>query len=106
MEVARADNVARVPNAAVRFRGSAQHPRVWILEDGQPRSVAVQPGITNGTVTAIAGSSIPDGAQVITGQTGGTTTSSNSGSPLLPFGGRRGSSGRGANANRGQGAGR
>ena len=103
MEVGRADDVERVPNAALRFRGSAQHPRVWVLQDGQPHPIAVQPGVSNGTVTAITGAALPEGAQVITGQTGGTTTArGSSGSPLLPFGGRRG----GGNANRGQGAGR
>ena len=106
MEVARADDVQRVPNAALRFRGSTQHPRIWVLQDGKPRPIAVQPGISNGTVTAVVGGDIPEGAQVVTGQAGGGTTArGNTGSPLLPFGGRRGG-GAGANANRGQGAGR
>ena len=106
MEVARAEDVVRVPNAALRFRGSAQHPRVWVLQDGEPRPIAVQPGVTDGTMTAVADGALPQGAQVVTGQTGGTTaTRGTTGSPLLPFGGRRGGGG-GANANRGQGAGR
>jgi HlyD family secretion protein len=109
INVASAENVLRVPTAALRFRGSAQHPRVWVLQNGQPRPVAVEPGITSGALTAIVGEPVPEGSEVITAQTNGQTTT-RSGSPLLPFGGRRGGGARqgtgGAAASRGQGTGR
>jgi HlyD family secretion protein len=112
VEVARADNVLRVPNAGLRFRGSAQRPRVWVLQNGEVKPVPVQPGISDGATTAVPEGTVAEGAQVVTGQTGGSTARGAGGSPLLPFGGRRpgGAGGRqgtgGAAASRGQGAGR
>jgi HlyD family secretion protein len=105
VEVARADNVLRVPNAALRFRGSTQHPRVWVMQDDTVKPVPVQPGVSDAATPAIPEGTIAEGAQVVTGQTGGAAARSASGSPLLPF--RRGGARQGgAAASRGQGAGR
>src|SRR6185503_6958992 len=76
VEVARADDVERVPNAAFRFRaganGNRQAPdgeaRLWLLQEGQPHPMRVRTGISDGTMTAILDDALPDGAQVITGQ--------------------------------------
>jgi HlyD family secretion protein len=117
VEVARADNVERVPNAALRFRpggnGNRQarqgEARVWVLQDGQPHPVRVSTGISDGTVTAVLGDAIPEGAQVITAQRSQTAARATTSSPLLPFGGRRGGgaggAARGALGNGGQGQG-
>lgn len=128
VEVARADNVLRVPNSALRFRpaGAVASPqatarptgtsgrapgaqtggshaenvaRVFVLQDGQLQPVRVETGISDGTTTAIVQGQLAEGASVVTGVANpGTAGSQTSGSPLLPFGGR----GRfGGNANRG-----
>jgi len=77
--------------------------------------VPVETGLSDGSMTALVGDPIPEGAHVITGQSGGSPTTARSGSPLLPFGGRRGGGagsggGRAVNtppaASRGQGTGR
>ena len=112
VQIARADDVLRVPNAALRFRPATdgttgeprkerasdsgvpaqpreRRPRVWVSENGQLRPVVVEVGISDGTMTAI---------------TGGTETAQSDWRhatrcraavdlPLLPFGGR----GRGGN---------
>jgi len=118
IEIARADNVLRVPNAALRFRPTAEmfaalgepapdragsfpsgtaaasDPRlrqrppgavVWTLTDGRLRRVTVEPGITDGTITAVAGGNLQEGITVVTG-TGAPAAPSGgrSGSPLLP----------------------
>jgi HlyD family secretion protein len=56
VEVARADHVERVPNAALRFRAGANgNPQagqgeggVWVLQEGQTRLTRVKTGITDG----------------------------------------------------------
>jgi HlyD family secretion protein len=124
VEIARADAVLHVPNAALRFRpadgaagearqasaesapGAApspnaqpreRRPRVWVLESGQLKAVAVQVGISDGTTTAITGGELAENAQVVTGLTAQASGAQPSTSPLLPFGGRgRGGNNRGA----------
>ena len=80
VEIERADNVLRVPNAALRFRPAQvtrrvrktapratqpqaaqaaarepgmRGPSVWVLRDGQLLPVRVRPAVSDGTVTAI-----------------------------------------------------
>ena len=96
IEIARADDVLRVPNAALRFRPTAEtftalgqqapEPRaagsqpargartsasprtaVWVFAEGRLRRVPVEAGITDGTATAILGGEIAEGALVATG---------------------------------------
>ena len=108
IEIARADDVLRVPNAALRFRptaevftalgqqapepraaggsGAARGAGVWVFADGRLTRVRVQPGINDGTTTAVAAGELEEGAQVVTAlaaQTGATATQ-RSGSPLIP----------------------
>ena len=91
VEVARADDVIRVPNAALRFRASKDGgARVWTLQDGQIRPVRVQTGISDGTTTAITSGELAEGSQIVTGLASASAgTAPASSSPLLPFGGRR-----------------
>ncbi len=110
IEIARADRVLRVPNAALRFRPAAEQaagteraastgpnnperqPRradvrrqaVWLLGDDGLDRVAVQTGISDGTLTAITGGDLREGARVVTGVAAGTTAARSSGSPLIP----------------------
>ncbi|HEV8432587.1 MAG TPA: efflux RND transporter periplasmic adaptor subunit, partial [Thermoanaerobaculia bacterium] len=107
-----AENVIRVPNAALRFRpattatptavSSAQkHQRhggtVYVLDaKGQPQAMKVQTGITDGTMTAVTGTGITDGTKVITG-TVGSQQQQQTASKATPFqSGQQQSGGRGA----------
>lgn len=112
IEVARAEDVLRVPNAALRYRpdeatlqafghqapageqkGDAQ---VWVLgADGSLRAVPVELGVNDGTTTAVTGGGLRDGMRVVTGTApaGAVTSTSNSGSPFMPQRPRRSGSG-------------
>jgi HlyD family secretion protein len=86
-EVARADDVLIVPNAALRFdpvaasaavdwnrpgRGRPRQPRVFRLDStGKPAEVTVEPGLNDGAVTQIAAGSVKEGDAVVTEQIGG-----------------------------------
>jgi HlyD family secretion protein len=115
IEIARADDVLRVPASALRFRppsadgqedatraarnstpqgpSRADRPhRVWVWADGALQPRRVETGLSDGTMTAITGGDLAEGAVVVTG-TGDTTpraAASTTTSPLLPFGGRGG----------------
>jgi HlyD family secretion protein len=107
IELARADDVLKVPNAALRYRPDAatlarlgqQAPssggrgrgtrQVWVLADGGAglRPVPVQVGVNDGTTTAITGGELQEGARVVTGAAQPAAASSqapSSGSPLVP----------------------
>ena len=88
VEIARADDVLRVPNAALRFRtGEGREPRVWALgPEGEPRPVQVRTGISDGAATAITGGALADDAVVVTGMAAAQATGQApaSGSPLIP----------------------
>lgn len=114
-----AENVLRVPNAALRFRPATttttttttkpagtsqrQHQRggtLYVLDaKGQPQAVKVQTGITDGTLTAVTATGLNDGAKVIVGTIGSTQqTASGAASNATPFqsGQQQGGGGRGA----------
>ena len=90
VEVARADDVLRVPNAALRYkpadeRAQTRGPVVWVSQNGQQHAVAVKPGITDGTVTAILGGDLSENTPVITGQAvTGASAPAQSASPFMP----------------------
>lgn len=87
VEVARADDVLRIPNAALRFRPSPDGAQVWLLgDDGSPRAVPVDTGITDGVVTAVAGGRLRAQERVITGAAAVQTASAapQDASPLVP----------------------
>jgi HlyD family secretion protein len=110
IEIARADDVLKVPVSALRFTpdtadeassgsGGRNGGRVWVLAEEEPRAVPVQVGISDGTTTAITEGSLSEGTRVITGVADSTTpAASQSSSPFFPQ--RRGR----GNASRGQGA--
>ena len=112
IETARAGDVLKVPNAALRFKPSgAGGPKparagnagsaasnedrgaVWMLVQDRPTRVAVRTGISDGRDTAILDGELSEGTAVITGTASATApaaTAAPATSPLLPFGGRGG----------------
>jgi HlyD family secretion protein len=103
IELARADDVLRVPNAALRFRPDAEtlaafgaqppaaggrgERRVWVLSGETLRPVRVEAGVNDGTSTAITGGDLQEGARVVTGVAASgpaQTSATGSGSPLVP----------------------
>jgi HlyD family secretion protein len=114
IETARADDVLKVPTAALRFtpaaNGSARPARagasgstareenrsaVWVLAQEQPTRVPVRTGISDGRDTAILEGDLTAGTPVITGTASTTAqrTPAPATSPLLPFGRRGGAGG-------------
>jgi HlyD family secretion protein len=104
IEVARRDDVLRVPAAALRFRPTedlkkalgadgvtAEGPAVWqYLEEGL-RPTRVTPGVSDGIYTEIDGGGLTEGTRVVTrvAVTQGTGTAAQAGSnPLMPAGPR------------------
>jgi HlyD family secretion protein len=87
VEIARVDDVIRVPNAALRFRASQEGgSRVWTIgPDGQPKPVRVRTGLSDGTTTAILDGELADNDAVVTGvpmEAGASTPAA--ASPLIP----------------------
>lgn len=85
-EVARADNILMVPNAAMRFNPTAapvdgdwmrpgkavkMQPRVFKLDGGRPVEVPIEPGLTDGSFTEIRTGDLREGDAVVIEQTGG-----------------------------------
>ena len=108
IEIARRENVLRVPSAALRFKPSAEvldrlastpaqpqkGPMVWIPNGEGIAPLAVKTGATDATYTEIAGGPLVEGATVVTraASTGeGAPASSRpaanaTGNPLMPTG--------------------
>ena len=97
IEIARADDVITVPNAALRFQPAADAAptdarsggpgvTVWTLRDGQLKPLAVQPGITDGRSTAIVGGGVGENTPVVTGLAASTAAAPRAAnaSPLMP----------------------
>lgn len=112
--VARADDVLRVSNAALRFQpsaaasegtdnrttragrgaGAANHGVLWILDaSGAPARVKVETGLTDGQFTEVRGAEVTEGMEAIAGVTAGGATEAapnpfQSGAPQRGPGGR------------------
>jgi HlyD family secretion protein len=110
VEIARADQALRVPNAALRFRpdpevlqamGRPQQGRaddsqraarraersgqsVWALSEAGLRRIGVRTGINDGTTTAVTSGDLQEGARVVTGVAATGAAVRSSGSPLIP----------------------
>jgi HlyD family secretion protein len=98
IEIARAENVVKVPNAALRFQpldagsqtrrrtpGTEVGARVWTLRDGQLQPVTVQTGLSDGTTSAIVGGDLRENTPVVTGApVASTGTAAPAASPLIP----------------------
>jgi HlyD family secretion protein len=116
IEIARADDVLRVPAAALRFRpkadgasksanavdarqgrGAPRDPnthRLWVWTDGAMQPHRVETGLSNGTMTAITSGDVAEGAEVVTSTADATQrAAAPAGSPLIPTFGRRGAGG-------------
>lgn len=106
-------DVLTVPNAALRFRpklaqrpahaqgkprsetsptavadddGGPRRGTVWVLEDGQPRPVRIEMGITDGSVThvvSVVKGDLKEGTQLLVGE-GGTSAAGAPGTPGGP----------------------
>jgi HlyD family secretion protein len=101
MEVARRDEVLRVPVSALRFKPSAavlarfgggakvsSRPdpgTVWVFDNDTLRAVPVQTGVTDGMFTEIVGGQVNEGERVATRATtpGATPTMSSGSNPLM-----------------------
>lgn len=55
--------------AGARRAGAGSRGRIWVLENGTPRVVRVQTGISDGRRTVVSGPELREGMQVITGAT-------------------------------------
>lgn len=78
-EVARADNVLQIPNAALRFDpnppdptganakplGAPPKPTVYVRENGRAAPKEVQIGLTNGMLTQLVGGDLKEGDEII-----------------------------------------
>ncbi len=68
------ENIVKIPNAALRFRPPEKDrpkeqqkgPGVWILENGRPRRVPVQPGVSDGNYSELVSGDLKEGQAVIT----------------------------------------
>jgi HlyD family secretion protein len=128
IEVARGDDVLRVPAAALRFQPTAAvlaalrgpapsgdvaagsparsgHATVWTLANGRLTPVTVQEGLSDHISVAIRSDAIGEGDLVVTGMAAASAAAAAapaaSGSPLMPsFPRPRGSSGGGARQGR------
>jgi HlyD family secretion protein len=84
VEVARRDDVLRVPNATLRFKpadrpvaSSNGHATVWMY-DGELHAVSVQPGASDGVFTEIANGAVTEGTRIATRMTMPGASTSNS----------------------------
>jgi len=119
IETARADDVLKVPNSALRFSprnpepgtrnsavpaqadgrgakpGNDKKNAVWVLVQDRPTRVPVVPGISDGRDTAILDGDLTPGTAVLTGtaSTAAPAGAAPAASPLLPFGRRGGGAG-------------
>lgn len=94
--IAEKKGVLRVPNAALRFNpdtaakssaqgsGGATEPgaRIWILENGVPRPLAVQVGLSDGRWTEVVGPGVAEGLAILVGVETVKTTQTKSASPI------------------------
>ena len=105
IEVARRDNVLRVPAAALRFRPTddvrkllgageppGKGPMVWTYVDGRMTGVSVTAGTSDGANTEVSGAGLSEGVQVVTrmaSAAAAATSGARGGSnPLVPSGPR------------------
>ena len=85
IEIARADDVLRVPASALRFRQERGAKQVWVWAGGSMQPHRVDAGLSNGTLTAVTSSNLSEGAEVVTGTSDGTQrAAAPTTSPLLP----------------------
>jgi HlyD family secretion protein len=101
VEIARRDDVLRVPNGALRFKpsdevlraldaGNVQRPKgaaVWTYVDGRLNPITVITGATDGTYTEVLGGALDEGLRVATRvMTTDSAPAQRTSSPLVPSG--------------------
>jgi HlyD family secretion protein len=107
IEVARRDDVLRVPSAALRFTpdsetlarfgvkapapAASRSPTVWVSNGTSISPLSVKPGASDGSQTEVIGGSLPEGALVVTRASASagatktkTATANGTGNPLMP----------------------
>ncbi len=70
-DAAKGDDTGRKRRRGGGGGASSTERTVWILENGAPKPVQVQIGISDGSKTEIVGGELKEGDQIITAQTGG-----------------------------------
>ncbi len=68
--------------------GTSARGRVWVLADGKPKALDVRVGLTDGSMTEIAGEGVDEGTEVLVGtngSTGGSSTPTKGGPPRMFF---------------------
>ncbi|HEY5617293.1 MAG TPA: efflux RND transporter periplasmic adaptor subunit [Vicinamibacterales bacterium] len=69
VEIARADDVLRVPNSALRFRPATSGAQVWVMTEAGPAPIPVHTGMSDGATTAVVDGAVSEHTQVISGTT-------------------------------------
>lgn len=96
-EVAKVENVLRIPNAALRFspqpfdagsggppRQGSRVPTVWTLDGkGEPRPVEIRTGLSDGSFTELVEGPLKEGDRIITERNWRGRSSGGSGRPDL-----------------------
>jgi HlyD family secretion protein len=99
-DVAHRQNVLAVPNAALRWAPSGSevdNPApartgdepmkpgvIWALKNGEPQSVDVRVGLTDGVDTEVEGSALAEGVEIIVGEQTAEQTASAGTNPFAP----------------------
>ena len=78
-------------SAAAKGMAMRREDRIWILENGKPKSITVKAGITDGQFTEVTGENLQEGAQVLVGV---ESTQKAGGPTATPMGGMPGGGGR------------
>jgi HlyD family secretion protein len=68
-----AELVAEQAGRAGTTAGTMTRGRVWVLADGTPRAIEVRVGLTDGTMTEIAGDGIAEGTELLVGTIGASS---------------------------------
>lgn len=103
IELARRDDVVRVPNSALRFRPSAEvlsqmgaeaaapaapSATVWVIDGGSLRRVPVTVGITDGQVTELVDGALEPGVSLVTAVTTAAGAVRPAATAAFPFAGQ------------------
>ena len=65
----------RMPRQTPKIQSTVKNgtPRVWVLQDGQPKAIEIRTGATNGRMTEVIGEPLRAGMEVITETVSGST---------------------------------
>jgi HlyD family secretion protein len=78
-------DAAKPSDAAGGGKKQAKHQRIWVLEDGVARSIKVEVGATDGSMTEISGDEVKEGMEVVIGESRGAGSADDgTKNPFLP----------------------